>query len=136
MRVATDGNVGPQASVGLLETPTSKAALQTMLDGKADVAVVSPTVWKPIEKRAEARGDLDTLFISPKLPAPAIVAVGKYARAGDRKKLGAAIDLICQAPGGPACSRMGILYTQAGRQQNYGPILQAYQALAPGKPGK
>lgn len=130
MRIATDGNVG-RAAVGLLETPTSRAALQALLDGKVDVALVSPTVWKPIEKRADARGDLDTLFISAKLPAPAIVAVGKYAAAADTKKLAAAVDLICQGPGAMACSQMGILYTQSGRQQNYGNILQVYQAMSP-----
>jgi hypothetical protein len=131
MQVATDGQVNPQLAVGLLETSTSKQALQSMLDGKVDVAVVSPTVWKPIEKRADARGDLDTLFVSAKLPAPAVVAVGKYVSAADRKKLAAALDLICQDPGGPACSRMGILYTQSGRQQNYEPLLQVYRALRP-----
>jgi hypothetical protein len=133
MQVATDGQVNPRLGVGLLETPTSKAALQSMLDGKVDVAVVSPTVWKPIEKRADAKGDLDTLFVSAKLPAPAVVAVGKYVSAADRKKLAAALDLICQAPGGPACSRMGILYTQSGRQQNYQLLLQVYRDLQPRK---
>jgi hypothetical protein len=129
MRLATDGQVGAGVAVGLLETPTSKAALQAMLDGKVDVALVSPAVWKPIQKRADALGDLDSLFVSAKLPAPAVVAVGKYVKAADKKRLTAALELICQEPGGPACSRMGILYTQSGRQENYGNILQTYKGL-------
>jgi hypothetical protein len=63
------------------------------------------------------------------LPASAVVAVGKYVKAADKKRLAAALELICQEPGGPACSRMGILYTQSGRQENYGNILQTYQGL-------
>jgi hypothetical protein len=52
--------------------------------------------------------------------------------AADKKKLAGVIDKICKESGGQACSRLGILYIEAGRAESYQGILQLYQHVQGG----
>jgi hypothetical protein len=134
IKVLTEGAIDfGVAPVALLEVPSGKAGVEAVLAQKADLAIVSELEYRALKPRIEAGGDLEWVLSSPHLPPSAFTAVGKHVTAADKKKMAGVVDKICKEAGGSACSRLGILYIEAGRAESYQGILELYQALKAGR---
>ena len=59
LTVLFEGALRPGRHFKLMEAPTGKAALQLVLEDKADAALIPQGVWTEIKARTEAGGDLD-----------------------------------------------------------------------------
>jgi hypothetical protein len=130
LTIISDDTITEDRPATLIEVPSSEAALQALVDKKVDVAIVSNTMWQALEKRATGpKPEFDFVFASPRLPPSAVVAVGKFASAADRKKLAAALHKVCREDGGPICGRVGLMYIQPGETQSQQKIIQYYQTL-------
>ena len=130
LQIITDQSISRDKPAALVETPSSQDAFKLLEQKKVDVAIVSNTMWRDLEKRTTGpKPDLEFVFGSPKLPPSALVVVGKFATAADRKKLSAAFDKICRDTGAEACGRVGLMYIQRGTLQHHQKILDHYQSL-------
>jgi hypothetical protein len=128
LRLLMEGNVRqPERHFSLLETPTGADALAAVLGHRADVALLSQADFAPIKDRVARKSDLAWVYASGNVPPPPIVAVGKYARPADRKKLGEALEKICKKEGSPACGKMTIMYIQAGHADDYRIVIRKYE---------
>jgi ABC-type phosphate/phosphonate transport system substrate-binding protein len=128
LRLLMEGNVAaPSTHFKIQEVPTGADAVATVLARKADVALISETDFAPVKPRLTAKGDLAWVYASGTVPPPAVVAVGKFASAADRKRLTGALDKICKTTGADACARMAILYVEPGRAETYKVVMQKYE---------
>jgi hypothetical protein len=130
IKILTEGAIDKAvAPVALVQVPSAKAGIQDLLAKKVDVVIVPELEYQALKPRIEPSGDLEWVTSSPHIPPSAFLAVGKFVSAADRKKMAAAVDKICKTTGGPACSRMGILYIEANRAESYQGLLELYQSL-------
>jgi hypothetical protein len=130
LTIITGESISRDKPAALVEVPSSQDALKALEEKKVDVAIVSNPMWRELEKRTTGnKPDLEFVFGSPKLPPSAVVAVGKFASAADRKKFAAAIDKICKESGADPCGRVGLMYIQPGMTQHHQKILDHYQSL-------
>jgi hypothetical protein len=124
-----DGNLDARG-LQFLETPTTDAAVQAVVDKKADLALVPEGPWvTTYERRTEPTGDLTWAFRSGTMPPSAVVAVGKHVSAADKQKLAASVDRICRDGGGAACGGVGIVYIEAGRAETYQAVIALYESV-------
>jgi hypothetical protein len=131
--IASDGAIRMAQPLDVKPAKSSQDALRLLRDKQAEVALVSPTVWKEVEPKTTEKGELDVAFSSPRLPVSAFVAVGRYASAADRKAMAAAVGKICREDGADTCGRMGIVFIEPGRQDVYDPVIKAYEQLSAAK---
>jgi ABC-type phosphate/phosphonate transport system substrate-binding protein len=128
LRTLFEGNVRePQQQYKMMETPSGAEAVAAVLARKADVALISQLDFDPIRPRIERKLDLAWVYASGRMPAPPVVAMGKWASPADRKKMSAALEKICKKEGADHCGRMGILYIQAGHAEDYKKIIKRYE---------
>jgi ABC-type phosphate/phosphonate transport system substrate-binding protein len=99
-----------------------------VLARKADVALIGQLDFEPLRPRIERKVDLAWVYASGNIPAPPVVAVGKFARPADRQKMTAALEKICKKDGADTCGRMGIMYIQAGHADDYATIIKKYES--------
>jgi len=112
----------------LVEVPSADAAVQAVLDKRAELALVPELEWtSKYEKRTEKGGDLAWAYRSPDLPPLALIAVGKNASPEDKQKMAAGIDKTCKTTGAAACGRMRIQFIEAGRADTYEPLFARYE---------
>jgi hypothetical protein len=129
LRLLMEGNVArPDRHFKLMETPTGADALAAVLGQRADVALLSQADFAPIKERVARKSDLAWVYASGNVPPPPIVAVGKWARPADRKRLTDALDKLCKKEGAQACGKMAIMYIQAGHADDYKTIIGKYEA--------
>jgi hypothetical protein len=124
-----DGNVDVRG-LHLLETPSTAAAVQAVVDKQADIAIVPEGEWTTTyEKRAQPTGDLEWVFRSGIMPPSAFLAVGKHVTAAERAAMAGVVDKICRTTGGAACGGIGIVYIEAGRAESYANVLELYDVV-------
>jgi hypothetical protein len=130
LAIISDSTITRDKPAALVEVPSSQEAFKLLEQKKVDVAIVSNPMWRELEKRTTGnKPDLEFVFGSPKLPPSAVVAVGKFASAADRKKFAAALDKICKESGAEPCGRVGLMYIQPGMTQHHQKVLDHYQSL-------
>jgi hypothetical protein len=130
IQILTEGAVDRSvAPVSLVQVASAKAGIEDLLAKKVDLVIVPELDYKALKPRIEPSGDLEWIASSPHIPPSAFLAVGKFVSAAEKKKVAAAVDKICKTTGGPACSRLGILYIEAGRAESYQGLLELYQSL-------
>jgi hypothetical protein len=128
LRVLMEGNVDePERHFKLIETPTGPDAIAAVLAKTADVALINNYDFHAIRPRVEKKTDLVWVYSSGGHPPSPILAVGKFARPADRKKLSGALEKICKTDGADTCGRMGIMYIQAGHAEDYGAVIRKYE---------
>jgi hypothetical protein len=128
LRLLMEGNVArPDRHFKLLETETGADALAAVLGQRADVALLSQADFAPIKERVARKSDLAWVYASGNVPPPPIVAVGKWARPADRKRLTDALEKLCKKEGAEACGKMAIMYVQAGHADDYKTIVRKYE---------
>jgi ABC-type phosphate/phosphonate transport system substrate-binding protein len=126
LRVLLEGNVhDPARHFELVEVPTGADAVAALLARKVDVALVYESDFTPLKPRLLPGADLAWVYASGAYPPPAIVA-SKWATAADRKRLTTALEKLCKGEGGDTCSRMAILYVEAGRAETYDTVIRKY----------
>lgn len=129
LRVLMEGNVRePDRHFKLIETATGPDAVAAVLAKTADVALLNNADFTAVRPRVEKKTDLIWVYSSGPQPPPPIVAVGKFARPADRKKLTAALDKICKTDGATTCAHMGIMYIQSGHADDYKVVIRKYDA--------
>ncbi len=134
IKILTEGAIDKEvAPVALVEVPSVKVGIEQVLAKKVDVTIVPELEYRALKPRIEPGGDLEWVTSSPHIPPSAFLAVGRFVSAADRKKMAAAVDQVCKTTGGPACSRLGILYIEANRAESYQGLLEIYQSLKGGK---
>jgi hypothetical protein len=127
LRTLFEGNVRePQQHFKLLESPSGAEAVAAVLSRKVDFALISQADFQPLKPRIERKEDLTWVYASGRIPAPPVVAIGKWARPADRQKMTAALEKICKKEGADTCGRMGIMYIQAGHTDDYKAIIKRY----------
>lgn len=129
LRTLFEGNVkAPDRQFQLVPVPSGAEAVAAVLARKADVALISQLDFDPLRPKIERKVDLAWVYASGHIPAPPVVAVGKWARPADRQKMNAALEKICKKEGADACGRMGIMYIQAGHASDYDTIVRKYDS--------
>jgi hypothetical protein len=127
INVLFGGRVQAASHFTLFEVPSDRAALEAVLQKKADVALIFEREWRAIEARAqEPSGELEVVTASPKIPPMAFVAVGRNAKPADRRIMAKAIDKLCKTTGADACARVGIAYMEVGLADSYQEIIDLY----------
>jgi ABC-type phosphate/phosphonate transport system substrate-binding protein len=127
LRTLFEGNVkAPDKHFQLQQAPSGAEAVAAVLARKADVALIGALDFEPLRPRIERKVDLAWVYASGNIPAPPVVAVGKFARPADRQKMTAALEKICKKEGADTCGRMGIMYIQAGHASDYDTIIRKY----------
>jgi ABC-type phosphate/phosphonate transport system substrate-binding protein len=129
LRTLFEGNVkAPDKHFLLQQAPSGAEAVAAVLARKADVALIGQLDFEPLRPRIERKVDLAWVYASGNIPAPPVVAVGKFARPADRQKMTAALEKICKKDGADTCGRMGIMYIQAGHADDYATIIKKYES--------
>jgi ABC-type phosphate/phosphonate transport system substrate-binding protein len=129
LRTLFEGNVkAPDRQFQLLPVPSGAEAVAAVLARKADVALISQLDFDPLRPKIERKVDLAWVYASGHIPAPPVVAVGKWARPADRQRMTAALEKICKKEGADTCGRMGIMYIQAGHASDYDTIVRKYDS--------
>jgi hypothetical protein len=127
LQLLMEGNVSnPAQHFQLVEVPTGADAVAAVLARKADVALVYEADFSTLRPRLDAGGDLTWVYASDSLLPPAVVAVPRWARPADRKRMTAALDKLCKGEGADICSRMAIVYAQSGRADTYDAVIRQY----------
>jgi hypothetical protein len=122
-----DGNLDMRV-MNLVEVPTVEAAVQAVVQNRADLTLVPELEWSgTYERRTQKGGDLSWAFRSPDLPPMAVVAVGKNATPADRQKLAGALDQICKTTGAAACGGVRIQFIQSGHAESYDNVIAGYE---------
>jgi ABC-type phosphate/phosphonate transport system substrate-binding protein len=128
LRTLFEGNVRePGRQFKLMETPSGADAVAAVLAHKADVALISQLDFDPLKPKIERKVDLAWVYASGRMPAPPVVAMGKWARPADRQRMTTALEKICKKEGADHCGRMGIMYIQAGHAEDYKAIIKRYE---------
>jgi hypothetical protein len=127
--LVSEGAIGLAQPLDLKPAKSSREALRLLREKQVDVALVSPTVWKEVEKYTTDKGDLDVAFSSTRMPVSAFVAVGKFVSAADKKKMAEAVGKICKEDGAAACGPVRVLFIEPGRQDLYDPLINAYDTV-------
>jgi len=129
LRMLFEGNIkAPEKHFQLQQVPSGAEAVAAVLSRKADVALVGQLDFEPLRPRIERKVDLAWVYASGNIPAPPVVAVGKFARPADRKRMTAALEKICKKEGADTCGRMGIMYIQAGHAEDYDTVIKKYES--------
>jgi ABC-type phosphate/phosphonate transport system substrate-binding protein len=129
LRTLFEGNVkAPDRQFQLLPVPSGAEAVAAVLARKADVALISQLDFDPLRPKIERKVDLAWVYASGHIPAPPVVAVGKWARPADRQRMTAALEKICKKEGADTCGRMGVMYIQAGHASDYDTIVRKYDS--------
>ena len=125
---AIDKSVAP---VALVQVPRPRLGIEDLLAKKVDLVIVPELEYRALKPRIEPSGDLEWISARPTSRPRPSWRWANTSRAADKKKMAAAVDKICKTTGGPACSRLGILYIEAGRAESYQGLLELYQSLKP-----
>jgi ABC-type phosphate/phosphonate transport system substrate-binding protein len=126
-----DGNVRPTQHFRLIPVADQAAAVDAVLAMKADAALVFHDLFRRLGGPENLRGDFEVVFVSPPIPPPPIVAVGKRASRADRKVVTEALKTLCKGEGAEACGRVGIVYVESGHAGDYEAIAAKHDTYTP-----
>lgn len=129
--VLFEAAVDPLRHFQLLEVDSDKAALELVRTDKADVAMVyEPTVRSLQPPLDRDDREFDAVYSSAGVQAPVLVAT-KFLSPALKKKLMAGVQLTCRDDGGPACSRVDVMYLQTDQADKYRHIITKYDTYKP-----
>jgi ABC-type phosphate/phosphonate transport system substrate-binding protein len=130
VRVLLDGNAEP-SDFQLVEVKTGQEAIDAVAAKRADAALLYEADYKAIEDRVGPDKEFAFVHVSGAFPPSPVVAVGKFAKKADTKKLAAALDKTCkEAAGNEACARVGIQFIESGRAESYQRLISYYESAA------
>lgn len=128
INVLFEAAFSPAQHLRLLAAKSDQDAVDAVVDGRADVAMLHEHNYAAIESRAaDGKGDLRRVHTSGDLPPPPFVVIGKFVRPGDRKKLQDRVHLTCRDGNADVCARVSVLYIEPGLSGSYVNVVNKYE---------
>ncbi len=127
IRVLFEAELDPYKHFQLISAPDGMTAVDVVMSGRADMAMIREGDFQLVKPRTGKAGDLRWVYTSGGMPPPPFVVVGKFASIEDRKTLETNLYKLCRDGGGVACGHVGIVYAEPGKADTYNNIIKKYE---------